>query len=144
LWLESGAGELEGFRKLADLFERNKDAMNAQLMTETALVYNGRDKDLVERKDRYYYSVEIERLKTVREQVERFFDVDYCVNKAKEILDRNPDAESLDWALHLVQLAKVIRPSDVAVRYMEARVLLRKGDRDAALEKLEDIREMKP
>jgi tetratricopeptide (TPR) repeat protein len=141
LWLESGAGELEGFRKLADLYEHNKDAMNALLMTETGLVYNSADKDLLARKDRYYYSVEIDRLKDVRDKVERFFDVDYCVNKAKQILDRDPDAESLDWALHLAQLAKVIKPNETAVRLVEARVLLRKGDRDAALQKLEDIRE---
>jgi tetratricopeptide (TPR) repeat protein len=135
---------METFRKMADLYEKAKDPLNALLMTETALVYSSKDRDLLERKDRYYYSVDPERLAAVKDKVEQFFDVDYCVRKARQILDsRDADADMLDWALHLTRLAKVMRPEANSVRYAEARGLLRKGERDEALKVLEDLREAK-
>jgi tetratricopeptide (TPR) repeat protein len=144
LYLEGGRNELESFRKMADLYEKAKDPLNALLMTETALVYSGKDRDLLERKDRYYYSVDPDKLAAVKEKVEPFFDVDYCVRKARQVLDgREADADLLDWAAHLTRLAKVMRPQGNAVRYAEARALLRKGERDAALQVLEDLREAK-
>lgn len=145
LYLEGGSGELELYRKMADLYEKNKDPLNALLMTETALVYSGKDRDLLARKDKYYYSVEVDRLRAVREKVEPFFDADYCARKAKQILDqRDADGEMIDWALHLCRLARVVRPAALAVRVAEARCLLRKGERDEALRVLEDVREAKP
>ncbi|MBX3397467.1 MAG: hypothetical protein KF873_01890 [Gemmataceae bacterium] len=145
LAMEGTKGELEAHRKLADLYEKNKDPLNALLMTETGLIYNAKDKDFLARKDKYYYSVDVERLKQVKEKVERFFDVDYCARKAKAILDqREVEADSLEWALHLVRLAKVMKPKGTGVRHAEARCLLRQGDRDAALAVLEDLREDKP
>lgn len=144
LYLEGGTAELESYRRLADLFEKQGDSLNALLMTETALTYSGKDRDLLARKDRYYYSVDPARLTAVRDKVERWFDVGYCSTKAKQILDgREADAELLDWGLHLVRLAKVVKPT-LAGSVAEARILLRKGDRDAALPILEDVREAKP
>ncbi|CAN5250856.1 hypothetical protein BH11PLA2_BH11PLA2_37660 [soil metagenome] len=145
LYLENGSGELEIYRKLADLYEKKQDALNALLMAETGLVYNSKDKDMLARKDRYYASVDVERLQSVKEKVERFFDVEYCLTKAKLVLD-TPDAdlETLDWARHLTMLAAVIQPKSMPVKLVEARVLLRKGERGAALSILEDIREAKP
>ncbi|QEL18120.1 tetratricopeptide repeat protein [Limnoglobus roseus] len=148
LYQESGKNALEGYRKLADLYEKNKDApnaiLNALLMTETGLIYNATDRDFLARKDKYYFNVGVENLREMKDKVERFFDVDYCSRKAKLILDqRDVDADSLDWALHLVRLAKVMKPQDTAVRLAEARCLLRQGDRDAALFELENIREQK-
>ena len=145
LAMEGTKGELEAHRKLADLYEKNKDPLNALLMTETGLIYNSKDKDFLARKDKYYYSVDVERLKQVKDKVERFFDVDYCAKKARTILDqREVESDSLDWALHLIRLAKVMKPKDAAVRYAEARCLLRQGNRDGALAVLEDLREEKP
>ena len=145
LSLEGGRNELETYRKMADLYERAKNPLNALLMTETALVYDGKDRDLLARKDKYYYSVDPDRLAAVKDKVEPYFDTDYCVRKARQVLDgREADADLLDWALHLTRLAKVMRPTSNAVRYAEARGLLRKGDRDAALQVLEDLRESKP
>lgn len=145
LYLEIGSGELEGYRKLADLYEKKKDPLNALLMVETGLVYSGKDKDLLERKDKYYYSVDVDRLKAVRDKVFRFFDVEYCASKSRQVLDSHADnLESLDWALHLARLGKVIKPDSVPLRFTEARILLRKGERDSALTLLEDIRDEKP
>lgn len=145
LYMEAGKQELESYRKMADLYEKNKDPLNALLMTETGLIYNSTDKDFLARKDKYYYSLEVERLQQVKDKVDRFFDVDYCAKKAKAILDqREVESDSLDWALHLIRLAKVMQPKAAAVQYAEARCLLRQGDRDGALSVLEDLREAKP
>lgn len=145
LAMEGSKQELESYRKLADLYELNKDPLNALLMTETGLIYNSKDADFLARKDKYYYSVDIERLKQVREKVERFFDVDYCIRKSKTILDQaDVEADSLDWAFHLIQLAKVMQPKSTVINHLEARCRLRRGDRDGALSVLEDLREQKP
>jgi len=145
LYLEGGRNEAESFRKMADLYEKNKDPLNALLMTETGLVYNGKDRDFLEKKDKYYYSVDVEKLKSVKDKVFRFFDVTYCTTKAKQILDqREADLGLIDWALHLSRLARVIKPDSAPVQLSEARCLLRKGENDAALHLLEDIREAKP
>ncbi len=145
LYLEGGKQELESYRKLADLYEKNTDPLNALLMTETGLIYNSKDKDFLARKDKYYYSLPVERLEQVKDKVERFFDFEYCVRKARTILDQGDvEADSLDWALHLVRLAKVMQPKTASVRLIEARCLLRQGNRDGALYELENIREQKP
>ena len=54
--LHDGAG-LETYRTLADLFEKKADVWQALHCTEHALSYNIEDKDLIARKDRYYYSL---------------------------------------------------------------------------------------
>lgn len=144
LYMESGKHEMETFRKMADLYEQAKDPMNALLMVETALVYNSKDADLLARKDRYYYSVDPARVEAVKDKVERFFDVEYCLKKAKQVLDsREVDVESLDWASHLIHLSRILQPQRNAVNYAWARILLRKGERDEALRVLEDLREAK-
>jgi hypothetical protein len=144
LYLEGGKAELESYRKLADLHEKAKDPMNALLMTETALVYNGKDRDLLARKDKYYYSVEPAVLTAKKDKVASFFDTDYCVKKAKQLLDqKETDADILDWATHLATLARVMKPEANGVRLVAARCLRRKGDHDGALAILEDLREAK-
>ncbi len=148
LYQECGKNELEGYRKLADLYEKNAAApnaiLNALMMTEAGLIYNATDRDFLAKKDKYYFNVGVENLGEMKDKVVKFFDVDYCVRKAKLLLDqREADAGSLEWALHLVRLAKVMKPQDTGVRFAEARCLLRQGDRDAALFELENIREQK-
>ena len=143
LYLEHGGrAELETYRKLADLYGKNKDALNALLMVETALAYSSTDADLLKKKDSYYYSVEIPRLTAAREKVAKFFDVGYCVRKAMGILNaKEADADMLDWATHLTKLASIVSPTSAGVRLVEARVLLRRGERDAGISIMEDIRE---
>lgn len=145
LQLEAGQNEVESIRKLADLYEKNKDALNALLMTETGLVYLAKDRDFLARKDRYYYSVDLEKLQSVKEKVRPYYDVDYCTRKAKQILDqKETDLESLDWALHLVRSARILNPTGIALQLSEARIRLRKGENEASLSLLEDAREQKP
>ncbi|MGL4424480.1 MAG: tetratricopeptide repeat protein, partial [Gemmataceae bacterium] len=142
--LETGTNELESFRIMADLYERSKDPLNALLMTETGLVYSKNDADLLARKDRYYFSVEPDRLRTVKNRVESYFDTEYCLKKAKQCLDqRDSTLELLEWATHLAKLAQVMAPTRNLVRLTTARCDLRLGQLDAALETLEDLREAK-
>ena len=145
LYLEGGGkNELETYRKLAELYGKAIDPMNALLMTETALTYNSTDPDLLKKKDSFYYSVTEDRLRLVKDKVSGYFDVAYCVRKAMAVLNsKSDDPEMLDWAVHLSRLAKVMQPASNGVRLVEARCLLRKGERDEGIRIIEDIREGK-
>lgn len=117
-------------------------AINAVLNTEAALQYSSTDPDLLRKRDTYYYSVTVERLTAAKENLGKWFDVGYCVKKAMSVLNaKDADADLLDWATHLTRLAKVLEPASNRVRLVEARCLLRRGDRDAGLSLLEDVRE---
>ena len=145
LYLEAGgSGELNVYRRIAELYGKTGDAMNALLMVETALAYNSSDPDLIEKKHSYYYSVTEEKLLSVRDKVASYFDTSYCVKKAMSLLNATTDdQEMIDWATHLSKLAMIMKPTENGVRLIQARCLLRKGDRDAGITILEDIREAK-
>src|SRR5207249_4199758 len=68
-------GPLETLRTLARLYERRRDPVAALRTVERALGYNSRDPDLVDRRDRYYYSVLPEQAKGLPEAVRREFDL---------------------------------------------------------------------
>ena len=142
-YLDGGGGSaLEAYRKIAELYGKMRDALNAVLNTEAALAYSGSDPDLARKRDTYYYSVSIERLTAAKENVGKWFDVGYCVKKAMSVLNaKDADADLLDWATHLTRLAKVLEPTSNRTRLVESRCLLRRGERDAGLTLLEDIRE---
>ncbi len=128
--------------KLAEYYEKDNQVMEALRVTEKAFVY-GSDKDLMAKKDKYYYSIDPDTLRVRATEVKSFFDVKYCTNKAKELLDtQNPDLDVLDWAFHLAQLALVIEPKNMIAMLQYARCQLRRGERDNALSVLEDIQEM--
>jgi tetratricopeptide (TPR) repeat protein len=144
-YLEAGGrDELKTYRRLAELFGKAGDAMNAVLMVETGLTYNSTDADLLKKKDSYYYSVPEEKLLAVKDRVAPYFDVAYCVRKAMSILNaKADDPELIDWAAHLARLAEVMQPTSNGVRLVRARCLLRRGDRDGGIQVMEDIREGK-
>jgi len=52
-----------------------------------------------------------------------------------------PDLDTLDWGLHLATIARIVQPNLHSVMVAEARILMRKGERDAAISILEDVRE---
>jgi tetratricopeptide (TPR) repeat protein len=145
LYLEAGGpGELNVYRRLAELYGKLGDAMNAVLMVETGLTYNSTDSDLLQKKDSYYYSLSEEKLASVKDKVASYFDTNYCVKKAMAILNaKSDDPELIDWATHLSKLATIMQPSSNGVRLVQARCLLRRGDRDGGLAIMEDIRETK-
>ena len=142
LLIEATKEDANAMRKLAELEAKTGDLMNAILAVETGLLYAKADADLLGKKDSYYYSVPVERVAAVKDKVARWFDVAFCVRKAKAVADqKEPDLDTLDYGLHMAKLARVIEPTRHAAMVAEARILLRKGERDAAVSLLEDVRE---
>jgi tetratricopeptide (TPR) repeat protein len=136
---------LETYRTLAGLYEKQGDALAALRVTEQALVYNAKDKDLLARRDRYYYSVMPDQLRSASDQFKQAVDVRYCLAKARQVLDhRESDYEALDWAQHLIELAEVVQPGGIAAKVMLARAKLRRGEREDAVAILESVRTPKP
>src|SRR5262249_13387406 len=114
-------------------------------VTDQALIYNAKDKDLLERKDRYYYSVLAEDLKARLEAVKGGFDVPYCLWKARTLLDaRTVDLDLLDVAQHLAELARIVEPENRTAKVLVARAGLRRGEKDEAVALLEEVRTPKP
>jgi tetratricopeptide (TPR) repeat protein len=145
LFAEYERAGINTYRTLAELYERQGDAWGALHATEQGMVYDATDADLLARKDRYYYSVMPQELEPRREQVQKWFDVDYCKRKARWLLDhQGEDLELLDWADHLTQLALVMEPAGLAARVLKARVLRRRGEVDQAIAVLEEIRTNRP
>src|SRR5262249_39618798 len=133
------------YRTLAELYERKGDRWAALYSTEHGLVHDKADKDLIERKDRYYYSVRPEEVQANWEKIQRWFDLEYCKSKAKWLIDHlAEDLELLDWASHLAELAQVGDPKNMAVRVLRARIARRRGEVDRAIELLEEVRAAKP
>jgi tetratricopeptide (TPR) repeat protein len=145
LYSESERSGVETLRVLADLYERKGDPLAALRVTDQALAYNGRDKDLLQRKDKYYYSVTPDDLRARLDSVRGGFDVGYCLRKARSLLDvKNADLELLDWAQWLLQLARVVQPESVTARVLLARCRLRRGETGEAVALLEETRSPKP
>jgi len=133
------------YRTLAELYERKGDRWAALYSTEHGLVHDKADKDLLERKDRYYYSIMPADLKEKFESVERWFDVAYCMEKAHWVLDRmGGNFDNLDWAGHLAELALVAAPENVTAKFVCARVRRMRGEIHETIEILEDIRLHRP
>ncbi|MCI0682800.1 MAG: hypothetical protein L0Y71_11925 [Gemmataceae bacterium] len=137
-------GQLETYRTLAELFERKKDVWLALNCTEHALTYNAADADLLARKDRYYYSLTPEEVKPKLDDA-KWFDVDYCQQKARQTLDAyKGDLDLLDWATHLAALARVAKPDALSPRLLLARAQRLRGEVAAAIALLEEIRQNRP
>src|SRR5439155_19099431 len=139
LYLEGGGrNELEAYRKLADLYGKLRDPMNGLLQTETGLTYSATDPDLLKKKDVFYFSVDPDRLLAVREKVGGYFDSSYCITKAMTVLNaKDNDPSLIEWASHLAKLARIMQPNSNGVKLVEARCLLRQGQRDEGIRIME-------
>jgi tetratricopeptide (TPR) repeat protein len=147
---------LETYRTLAELFQRKTEKVSdgtekqnnlwlALHCTEHALTYNPSDKDLIGRKDRYYYSITPDDLKGRLEQVRKWFDVAYCIEKARWVLEKyNGDLDLLDWGSHLVDLARAAEPARLEAKLLQGRIRRLRGDINEAVAMFEDIRQNKP
>jgi tetratricopeptide (TPR) repeat protein len=145
LYCEYERAGLETLRTLAALYEQRGDPLSALRVTDRALVYNSGDKDLLERKDRYYYSVPPQELQARLETFKAGFDVEYCLKKARSLLDvRSADLDLIDWAQHLLELARVVQPERMTTRLLLARALQRRGEKEEATKLLESIYSPKP
>jgi tetratricopeptide (TPR) repeat protein len=145
LYTEYDRAGLETLRILADLYEKRGDAMAALRTTEKALLYDSADKDLLARKEKYYYSVTPEQLKVNLDSIRNAFDVTYCLTKSRQLLDmKNADLELIDWAQHLADLSAVLQPDSIAIKVLRARALRRRGELAEAQKMLEAARSPKP
>src|SRR5262249_43859793 len=136
---------LETYRKLAELYEQKKDPWSGLDCTMQGLQYDGQDKDLLAKKDRYYYSINPEELAPRWENIKKWFDPDYCKAKARFLLDKGgEDLELLDWAEHLLKLAARVQSDGIEVRMLQARLLRRRGEVGKAAALFEEIRNSKP
>ena len=69
------------YRTLAELFERKGDIWSALYATHHGLVLDKTDRDLLDRRDRYYYSIQPAELPDRWDRVRMWFDVAYCKEK---------------------------------------------------------------
>jgi tetratricopeptide (TPR) repeat protein len=152
LYTEYERAGLETYRHLAELYRRRaeqrgtRDDVWAGLRcTEQGLTCNSSDKDLLQRKDDLYASVTPEELEQRLDDVRKWFDTAYCMNKARYLLDRGgEDLELLDWADHLIRLVLVAQPESLAARVLRARALRRRGEVEKAVQLLEEVRANRP
>jgi tetratricopeptide (TPR) repeat protein len=146
LYTEYERSGKETYRLLAELYQRRHDAWSALRCTEQGLkIYDSTDKELLARKDSYYYSVTPEELQHRWEEVSKYFDVDYCLKKGRWLLEQpSNDLDLLDWAEHLAKLAQVARPDSIAVKVLRGRLLRRRGEGREATAVFEDVRNNKP
>src|SRR5207249_4071576 len=63
LFAEYERAGIETHRTLAELHHRKLDAWSALQAVERGLLYDPKDKDLLKRKDEYYYSIKPEEVK---------------------------------------------------------------------------------
>jgi tetratricopeptide (TPR) repeat protein len=77
------------------------------------------------------------------EDVKRWFDVPYCLDKAQQALKAG-GTENLEWAGHLVNLAYVANPDNLTANYVRARIRRNLGEIPEAIAILEEIRLNKP
>lgn len=145
LYVEYEKAGVETYRQVAELCEQKGDVWAALHATELGLACNSSDKDLLARKDRYYYSVTPEQLRERLDNVGKWFDVTYCLNKAMWALDKGGgDLDMLDWANHLLELAAILKPDSLRVRVLRARVQRQRGELADAIALLEAICPRRP
>jgi tetratricopeptide (TPR) repeat protein len=145
LYTESVGSGLETLRILAELYERKGDVFNALRITEQGRLYSAKDADLMERKERYYVSIMPDDLRTRLEAFRSVFDLDYCLSRARELLNyKSADLEVIDWALHLANLAQIAQPDSLSAKVLRARALRRKGEIEQAQALLEEVYTQKP
>jgi tetratricopeptide (TPR) repeat protein len=144
LFIQSGHNDLKSMRRLAELYAQSGDVLNAVRIVESALIETKTDADFLAKKDSYYYSLTIERVQAAKEKIASWFDVPYCLAKANGVVNqKEPDLETLEYGAHMAKLARAVKPELHSAMVVEARILLRKGERDTAISLLEDVREQK-
>lgn len=145
LYMESPQAGTDTLRIVTELYERKGDALSALLWNEKALSLDSGNSLLLERKDRYYYSISPEELAAQRERIEKYFDAEYCLGKAKSLVDlRNAGEPQLEWALHLARLVLALNPTNIRALVLCGRVYQRVGNDEEAARYYEQARAAKP
>jgi tetratricopeptide (TPR) repeat protein len=130
---------------LAALYEAAGDPLAALRYVVRGLVYQSDDKDLLDRRERYLWSLPLDGPSTTAEALRGLVEPAHCIRRAREILDdRRSDTTWLEVAEHLLVLAERVDPDNLTARVNLARARLRLGDRDAAVAGYESVRAAKP
>ncbi len=143
--LASERSGIETLRRLAALYEAAGDPLAALRYVVRGLVYQSDDKDLLDRRERYLWSLPLDGPSTTAEALRGLVEPAHCIRRAREILDdRRSDTTWLEVAEHLLVLAERVDPDNLTARVNLARARLRLGDRDAAVAGYESVRAAKP
>jgi tetratricopeptide (TPR) repeat protein len=145
LYMESPESGTDTLSLVTELYERKGDVVSALIWNEKALALDSGNPILLERKDRYYYSVSPEDLLAQRERVEKYFDSEYCLSKAKFLVDlRNAGEPQLEWALYLARLVLALQPTNIRALVLCGRIYQRVGNEEEAARYYEQARAAKP
>ena len=145
LYTENDRSGLETLRKLAELHEKMGDPAQALRAVEKGLLYSSKDADLLERRERYLWSITPEQVQQAPETFKGIIDPSFCAERARKVLDSNQsDPEWVRFAEHLLRLALLVRPDHLPSRQMLGRALTRLGDREGAVAQWEKVRADKP
>ena len=142
LYAAHAASGAETMRLITELYEKQGDVPHALVSNAQCMIYDAEHPLHRERQDKYYYSLTPALYHQNESLLKAAFDVAYCINKARELLDhRQSGPEQVDWALHLAELAGAVVPTSVSAHVLAGRARLRRGETDQAKALLEFARQ---
>ena len=145
LYSENPRSGLETLRRLAELHERQGDPPQALRAVEKALLYNAKDPDLLARRERYAWSLDLTHVEQNPEVYRGIIDTSFCTERSRKILDSGQaDQEWLNLAEHLLGLGLLVRPDHLMTKLLLGRARSRQGDKIGAVKLWEEIRAAKP
>lgn len=132
---QSGADTL---RMIAELYEKQGNVVQTMHYNEQCLLYDAKNPQYLERKDRVYVSLTPEDINTHREKLSKLIDQSYLLKKSRDILDaRNSGVDQYQWGKHLSELLTAIAPERVAGWALIGRCFLRLGQNENGVKALE-------
>ncbi|HQR42101.1 MAG TPA: hypothetical protein PLX97_05440, partial [Gemmatales bacterium] len=140
LLLASEAAEsgVDTLRMLAELYEMQGNVVQTMHYNEQCLMYDGKNPQYLERRERLYVSLTPADVTTHAEKLGKLIDANYLIKKSKELLEiKNAGVEQLEWARHLAELLTVAVPERVAGWALIGRCFLRLGQTDNGVKALE-------
>ncbi|MBL8823273.1 MAG: hypothetical protein JNJ77_11840 [Planctomycetia bacterium] len=132
---QSGADTL---RMIAELYEKQGNVVQTMHYNEQCLLYDAKNPQYLERRDRCYISLTPDDINAHREKLGKLIDQSYLLKKSREILDaKNSGVEQYEWAKHLSELLTAIAPERVAGWALIGRCFLRMGQSENGVKALE-------
>ena len=123
---EAAESGLETLKMLADLYEMKGDLVQTMHFNEQCILYDSKNKQFQERKERLYYSLTPALITQHSEKLSKLLDLSYLTRKPKELLEnKQSGTEQLNWARHLAELLTVAAPERVSGWTLIGRAFLR-------------------
>jgi tetratricopeptide (TPR) repeat protein len=138
LCIENPNCAADTLRLIADCYEKQGDVLNTLWYNEQCLLYDAKNPTDLERRNRVYYSLIPDDVRTHADKLEKIIDQTYLATKTRELLElRNATAEQYEWARHLAEVLLAIAPERITGWVLLGRAQLRLGNSANALEVLE-------